>query len=491
MWISANVFEVQPTSVISANGGAGGFGSTRSDGNYYYPNSGGGGGGRILIEFGVGTTANASGVFSPRIAVVGGAAGKVVRADYDVATSGLGGSFVGKLQCMSTPEKSSCIRQANSISEFRSLTYTPVCDEGLVALSFTAKPCSISPLSSTPDRCQPSPVEPNISKLSQFCAKCPNGYAARLTNFTDTPFVSMTTCVKCPQGLFSLDGVYCDACVPGNRKKHNASCKMCAPGQFTYTRGCRHCPPGKFAPDHGAIGCQVCPGGLISSAGAAICSRCPAGFKPHSKTSNACERCPVGRFGTIFAECKICNYGQYRNSSDTRYTSCRKCAAGKFLADDANDVTLHTDISHCSTCEEGKFSNPGYQYCFFCNFGEYLHRNASSSSAAISCKECAKGQYADGINEPTCKLCEEGRYQDKTKEANCFMCLPGLFADVRSAQRCKQCDANTFSSKPGATNCSRCDPGEKSNPGAAKCTPCDAGEAGTGKAGECEPCRVG
>eukprot|EP01045_Picozoa_sp_COSAG04_P013493 COSAG04_NODE_960_length_9157_cov_6.389269_6_plen_765_part_00 len=68
-----------------------------------------------------------------------------------------------------------------------------------------------------------------------------------------------TFCKACAENEIGVDGVSCDACLPGTQPNGARSqCEPCAPDQYSQVGICLACPE-NFVPSGGGVGCTECP----------------------------------------------------------------------------------------------------------------------------------------------------------------------------------------------------------------------------------------
>jgi hypothetical protein len=222
-------------------------------------------------------------------------------------------------------------------------------------------------------------------------------------------------CVRCPEGMAGLNGVYCERCGPLQQPYYldQASC-VCAGSAVM-----------------NASGACVCPDGRTQSGDACVeCGRNTYGV------GGACYACAPGTVSGAGsagpASCVACAAGQYRLSGQLE---CAECAVGWF----APDATGASGCVACNTsCPSGTDPQPcpgsrnsSHMVCAACD--EPLPGNASWTSGCDY--DCRAGFYRVPGG---CRACSVDR-----------ACPPGFKASVCGEDSDVNCDtACVNASKP-------------------------------------------
>ncbi|GMH69242.1 hypothetical protein TrST_g1107 [Triparma strigata] len=279
---------------------------------------------------------------------------------------------------------------------------------------------------------------------------------------------------------------------------------------------CEDCEAGKFA-EQGSATCSICSAGKYYSSITTPCISCPSGkyitddatdISLHTSISS-CVDCEAGKFAAEqgSATCSICPFGTYYSSVTT---PCISCPSGKYITDDATDISLHVSVDSCVDCDAGKSSNPPASSCpITCPIGTHsppgspcLDCEAGKFNENVqqeSCTNCGTGRYslsatAGATVESVCRNCEAGKASsEEVRTTPCPACVEGKSAPAPGLDSCPSCPAGTYSDSPAAILCDLCAIGKYT--GAAQSTSCDDCVAGTFNLVEgsvtCDKCPAG
>ncbi len=205
---------------------------------------------------------------------------------------------------------------------------------------------------------------------SYSCVDCSAGFY--------TFDIGQIECWICPPGTYSLmnGSSTCDDCAAGTYSAiqgATAECAPCAQGKFSfYSIDCLECGVGRVSLEK-AVECTNCIAGTYSNVSiASACLVCDAGSYSQDESASSCTQCSAGTYtfsegtsltdvaGTYVAfvgasSCLLCAAGTY---SDQASSSCRLCTAGKY----SSKIGAGSELD-CLDCEQGLFSQAGYQYC--------------------------------------------------------------------------------------------------------------------------------
>ncbi|KAJ9519294.1 hypothetical protein QJQ45_023090, partial [Haematococcus lacustris] len=283
---------------------------------------------------------------------------------------------------------------------------------------------------------QPAPVK-HLRPLS-FNGSCLDG--SQLQNHLDASGTVTGTCVLCPPGTATMDGI---------------RCTPCAAGTYTHTSGAKECTP--------------CSPGTISAAGAQACIGCTAGYFNARVRGTVCQICPAGKKLSFCGPQSVLlnNYIPALPHHDgslafaaARLSHAYCLATGTYSAANA---------SACITCGPGSIAaTAGSSACTNCTANEFAPFNASTV-----CRKCDLGFASLAGGASNCTACPLGKYRDTTV-AVCTNCTAGFFAPVNGTVNCLPCPRGYYSG-PGQSFCMPCDIGTTSLPGSATCEPCPKG----------------
>eukprot|EP01118_Nematostelium_gracile_P019969 TRINITY_DN94_c0_g1_i1.p1 TRINITY_DN94_c0_g1~~TRINITY_DN94_c0_g1_i1.p1 ORF type:complete len:869 (-),score=231.30 TRINITY_DN94_c0_g1_i1:60-2339(-) len=139
-------------------------------------------------------------------------------------------------------------------------------------------------------------------------------------------------------------------------------------------------------------------------------------------------------------------------------------------------------LSHLNSARSSVSSVSTEKYTFF--VGGSLNGSLSSSQIDIlSCSLCDEGYYSDSGYQP-CSLCPSGHYTDGK---GIFPCMEGYYSGNGSSQ-CLKCESGTFS-KNGSSQCTVCDAGNYWN--GQKCEKCELGKYSSKSTDKCMECPKG
>ena len=360
-------------------------------------------------------------------------------------------------------------------------------------------------------------------------ARCSSGYAwngstcARLS-CPAGQYVSINSCVDCPDGKWSeggtvgycwscstvrVDNTKCTACTKdgkctagqcsGRYMWNGSKCvpRVCAAGQEVYVKTyefsddpstCVACPDGKWSQwseDGKTTGCLPC--SYFISIANGKCTACSSDKTCTAATCNdgymwngsACVKleCPAGQYASGNS-CVDCPSGKWSAGGTATSTSCQACASIKIKHGVCNACTA-SGVCTASSCN----SERGYGWSDSANACVPLTCGVGQIFGSGSCYDCPSGTYSKG--EKTykednrfflCMTCssiviENGKCTDCTKDGTCTAadCNDG-YAWNGSACVKLECPAGQYLNGTSCVNC-----------------PSDQWSAG-GTATACQPC---
>ena len=207
-----------------------------------------------------------------------------------------------------------------------------------------------------------------------------------------TPSEDFKTCVACPAGKTSTEGVCADCEIGKVSAYGDTSCTQC------------DVENGEYSSSKGASSCKICPSGteatfreievilvdgveVVFAEASSTCETCGLGFT--SVGGRACGECPIGKysFGTYEIDvgdgvsfdtrtCTNCdpNAGEYQNK--TGQYKCRHCETGT-VSVSSNQSNLVFDM--CVVCDGGKVEVDNV--CVDCSAGKSKDNSDYDSNA--------------------------------------------------------------------------------------------------------------
>eukprot|EP00942_MAST-04A_sp_MAST-4A-sp1_P003259 g3259.t1 len=361
---------------------------------------------------------------------------------------------------------------------------------------------------------------------SNACKPCANGKVANITG--------SITCFSCFDGFAATSGVECDKCTVGKAGKNGicslcpqndgkyqdeigqTSCKDCKNGKISVGTTCILCPAGGDSTN--GLKCTACIDGYYAIGGSE-CKICPSGkwakldiktsqkSKYNKTTSSGCNDCFAGFYGDELGKykqndaCKECPEGRFSSSIGAdNLNLCNKCPLGT-----SNNVKSANNSNACKPCANGKVANiTGSITCFSCFDGSIPAggmKTANTQVGATLCQKCSKGTYQSknkchpcdrGKSQVTlgskkCVKCNLGKYANNTGLPQCIECPPGRATSIMNSKNCDPCQKGRYTRISGLSNCVKCRPGYTTfTSGSVKCSPCQLGRAGMD--GLCNAC---
>ena len=177
----------------------------------------------------------------------------------------------------------------------------------------------------------------------------------------------------------------------------------------------------------------------------------------------------------------------------TSPTSCEKCTAGQFAAQEG--------VPRCSDCPVGTYQpGKGFDICVDCPKGRF-NTNKGSTDLALHCLKCAKGKYAEYDASEHCADCVEGKFNANeagdSRDA-CLNCIEGQFAAAKAAEGCEECPVGQYNDEDSTTasvGCKACGAGRynpyKGRASAGYCYNCKCGQWSTSGSNVCAHCARG
>jgi hypothetical protein len=206
-------------------------------------------------------------------------------------------------------------------------------------------------------------------------------------------------CVPCPDGTYSVAGLYCQACSGFRTPNPSRDACVCKSPAYLHWDGVSCvCPEGHAA--GGLSGCSPCPAGEVKPAPQVL----PENYQAFSQ--GACTPCPAGQEPMAGSTvCRTCQDGKYREYG---MASCEKCHST--LPFFAQDPAMKSTCTPCSSsCPVGYRWNPCpvNANLFACQPCEALF----SSRIWVA--------FPGSTNKDCLWVCRPGFYE---KNSNCWAC---------------------------------------------------------------------
>jgi hypothetical protein len=215
----------------------------------------------------------------------------------------------------------------------------------------------------------------------------------------------------------------------------------------------------------------------------------------HNTVSN--DKTPLTDF--IFTS----HYLVIQETEDDTARTCKRCSAGKFLADGGDDQSQHDSERDCVPCKTKTYSLDGARFCSQCEVGKYeVNENGtiigcalcepgsfSNTPGSVKCAACPVGKYQNEVGLPFCLPCLPGRYQNEAGEAKCQDCENGWFQNLAGNTTCRECPSGYENALIGSTSCNAVPPGSYSHFGSV--LECQAGYYCKGKSANQTACAAG
>lgn len=371
---------------------------------------------------------------------------------------------------------------------------------------------------------------PGTYKLSAgnfFCEFCPVG--------TYSSNVAATECTNCAAGKYSSEfgATICTDCPSFSTSDANSDalddCK-CDAGYSGYAQNCQACAVGKYKSTTGSQTCTDCAASKTSTSTANVdenscfcdvgfglnleqnCVACEPGKYKLAQDNSGCLPCSIAKYqdeigqsackdcidystttvtGSALASNCLCNSGYtYANSA------CNLCVDGLFKDTVSNEP--------CEECEDGHDSATNRQFCFPCNFNQYLFdqdavhncvncpTNSKSDQASVGVFACSCDEGYGRVSADNCEACALGFTKPTAGNELCAQCTAGTFINYLASTACLTCHNYSYSTE-ASSKCS-CNTGyvEESVDGSIACIPCPAGKIATeASLTVCEDCAPG
>lgn len=222
-------------------------------------------------------------------------------------------------------------------------------------------------------------------------------------------------------------------CADGSYKTTSGQCELCPAGHYCTGGVKTACPAGTSSSGTGKSSlstCVSCDAGEFSIAGSSTCAKCAAGTYSGAKAAS-CTKCPAGKYSTAgSSSCSACADGMVPNASQSACIdssgdnpncpngNATSCPAGKYLYKDAylcgscldcaGDYYCPGGTSSYRTCPEGSSPNADHTACVSdsndnpnctgtqptsCPAGKYLNTDAYLCK---SCNSCPSGKVCRG-----------------------------------------------------------------------------------------------
>ena len=307
-----------------------------------------------------------------------------------------------------------------------------------------------------------------------------------------SPAYSYSCLKECPAGEFAVFGLgSCyDACPVGSYISGDQACTSCPENSSTSSTGsisvaqCNVCDASFYLDGSSCVGCPVNSHNTETSGLTSVeqcnsaCSAADIKYTMAGSETCLLDTCPAGSFllNADYNLCIPCGEGKF-STTTSNPTSCTSCDEGKYLIDEATEVTFHDEETDCIGCTAGRYST------------------TPAAVTASTCQICGIGTYSQTA-APSCTSCERGKYNENNEQTSCINCGAGMFLDSTgsfSQYDCASCAVGTYASSPGTPTCSDCSPGHyASGAGTVECNDCPPGKA-TPSTGQtvCTDCAIG
>ncbi|XP_063677750.1 sushi, von Willebrand factor type A, EGF and pentraxin domain-containing protein 1-like [Bolinopsis microptera] len=213
---------------------------------------------------------------------------------------------------------------------------------------------------------------------------------------------------------------------------------------------------------------------------------CPVG-KYRSGTMTQCELCPAGSISKVAgqSECSSCGNGKMSNPDRT---DCEQCPAGtkKYGSEQEcsscgpNGVSSAAGSFICMSCGDGNVPNSDFTDCVPCPAGTKQFGNVQE------CSSCGPNGVSSAAGSTMCMWCGDGNVPN-SDFTDCEQCPAGT-KKFGNDQECSSCGPNGVSSAAGSTMCMSCGDGNVPNSDFTDCVPCPAGTKQFGRVQECSSC---
>ena len=299
-----------------------------------------------------------------------------------------------------------------------------------------------------------------------------------VSRLTGASAISKGSCADCADGTYAANGeANCAAhTVCGNQLAKDAGGNDVSRLSFaseaakkTTAGSCDVCADNTYAPSStdNCLPNQVCglqvgnvprlTGATRTSKGS--CIACTAGTFDNSvnndQTCSSHHQCEKGEYVTDAGSatrdrtCATCGVHTYSDAVNS--ASCTNCPVGSENLDAGQSAAAHDDVSDCSICVAGEYSNAG-SACVGCPKGTF--NNADNSAAAnhagiASCTICLAHQYADTVGSTACTACSSttGDNPNQNGGQACTDALCGGnngFANANGVEQCTACVAGKY-----------------------------------------------
>ena len=305
-------------------------------------------------------------------------------------------------------------------------------------------------------------------------------------------YLSLTSCVACPTGLFCVDGRSDTG--PGTC----ANNQCCTAGYL--------CTGGSPTPKPTGLGGNLCDAGYYCPEGAVTRQNCPVDtyiFTSGARQASDCTSCTEGYICTPGVPVPTpCYVGKY---CPTGITGALPCPVGTY-----SNSTRNTIVHNCLSCPSGYLcSAPGIvdcvsylcpvgKYCFVreqsgisCPYGSY--NNLTGGKAVTDCQACVSGYYCPelGQSNATANSCIGGQLCSPGT-AYPAVCPQGYYCSNVTGYLQAICPVNYYC-PPNTTNPIACTTGEYCPAGSKFPIKCVAGQISVRSSGNlvCETCPAG
>jgi len=141
-----------------------------------------------------------------------------------------------------------------------------------------------------------------------------------------------------------------------------------------------------------------------------------------------------------------------QETEDDTARTCKRCSAGKFLADGGDDQSQHDSERDCVPCKTKTYSLDGARFCSQCEVGKY---EVNENGTIIGCALCEPGSFSNTPGSVECAACPVGKYQNEVGLPFCLPCLPGRYQNKAGSDRCHSCPTGYLQSNSAKQSCSK------------------------------------
>jgi hypothetical protein len=226
-------------------------------------------------------------------------------------------------------------------------------------------------------------------------------------------------CSECPEGLYGVNGMWCERCV-GFRVPSPArdSC-LCRPPSRIAERddsGACVCPAGHEVT---ASGCEPCPKGKIQNTSVLMiddyarqttaCAECPPGSTGNGGLATTCVPCPAGTYREAgMQQCERCGSSNFYPTDASDGGSCTACQPTCMAGQRWNPCPVDNTSFACEPCQSGKLSRSRSWVAGTDNRNCMWECNAGFYELGFDCWTCTRPVCSHGFVLTPCSRYEDG-----------------------------------------------------------------------------------